>query len=49
MKVKAGTRIEIEALVRDKVAKGEVFTPEELAFVRNYEGAGGQGSKGATG
>jgi hypothetical protein len=49
MKVKGGTRLEIEALVRDKAAKGEAFTPEELAFVRNYEGAGGQGSKGATG
>jgi hypothetical protein len=49
MKVKGGTRLEIEALVRDKAAKGESFTPQELAFVRNYEGAGGQGSKGATG
>ena len=47
--MKGASRLEIEALVRNKAAKGEAFTPEELAFVRKYEGAGGQGSKGATG
>jgi len=47
--VKGASRLEIEALVRSKAAKGEAFTPEELAFVRKYEGAGGQGAKGATG
>ncbi len=39
----------IEALIREKDSKGESFSIDDLALIRQYEGSGGQGSKGATG
>lgn len=39
----------IEAFIRQKDAAGESYSAEETAFIRQYEGDGGQGAKGATG
>jgi type I restriction-modification system DNA methylase subunit len=40
---------DIETLLRKKDAAREGYSPEEIAFIQQYEGAGGKGSKGATG
>ena len=40
---------EIEAYIRDKDSKQEVYSQADIDFIQQYEGAGGQGSKGATG
>jgi type I restriction-modification system DNA methylase subunit len=40
---------QIEELIRSKDAKQEAYTPEDIAFIQHYEGAGGQGKKGASG
>lgn len=39
----------IEAFIRDKDARAEPYSDADKAFIRRYEGAGGLGSKGATG
>ncbi len=40
---------EIEAFIRDKDSKNERFSVADIDFIGQYEGSGGQGSKGATG
>ncbi len=40
---------EIETFIRDKDSKQEVYSKADIDFIQQYEGAGGQGSKGATG
>jgi type I restriction-modification system DNA methylase subunit len=40
---------QIEDFIREKDAKNEAFSPEDIAFIQQYEGSGGQGSKGASG
>ena len=40
---------EIEAYIRDKDSKQEVYSEADIDFIQQYEGAGGQGSKGASG
>lgn len=40
---------EIEALISKKDSKKESYSMDDIAFIQKYEGAGGQGSKGATG
>ena len=39
----------IEALIREKDSKNESYSQDDIAFIQQYEGSGGQGSKGATG
>jgi type I restriction-modification system DNA methylase subunit len=39
----------IEAFIREKDSKNESFSKADISFIQQYEGAGGQGSKGATG
>lgn len=39
----------IESFLAEKEFRGERFSKEEIAFIQQYEGAGGQGKKGATG
>ncbi len=40
---------EIEAFIRDKDIKNERFSAADIDFIGQYEGSGGQGSKGAKG
>ena len=40
---------EIEAYIREKDSKQEVYSEADIDFIQQYEGAGGQGSKGASG
>ena len=40
---------EIAAFIRQKDSKQEVYSQADIDFIQHYEGAGGQGSKGATG
>jgi len=40
---------EIESFIRDKDNRKETYSPADIEFIRQYEGSGGQGSKGATG
>ncbi|HBG70491.1 MAG: adenine-specific DNA methylase [Bacteroidetes bacterium GWF2_43_63] len=40
---------QIENFIREKDAKGEAFSADDIAFIQQYEGSGGQGSKGASG
>jgi hypothetical protein len=44
-----GLNKKIEEFIREKDSKKESYSKEDIAFIRQYEGAGGQGSKGATG
>ena len=39
----------IEELIRSKDKKGEKYYQEDKQLLVQYEGSGGQGSKGATG
>ena len=39
----------IEAFIKGKDSKGEHYSPADIAFIQQYEGSGGQGTKGATG
>lgn len=39
----------IEEFIKAKDSKKESYSDKDIAFIRQYEGAGGQGSKGATG
>jgi type I restriction-modification system DNA methylase subunit len=39
----------IEAFIRDKDSKAESYSLADIEFIQQYEGSGGQGSKGATG
>ncbi|MCX6257964.1 MAG: SAM-dependent methyltransferase [Bacteroidia bacterium] len=39
----------IESFIRDKDSKAEPYSLTDIEFINRYEGAGGQGSKGATG
>ena len=39
----------IEAFIKAKDSKGEHYSVEDIEFIQQYEGDGGQGSKGATG
>jgi type I restriction-modification system DNA methylase subunit len=39
----------IEAFIRDKDAQAAPYSPSDIAYIQQYEGSGGQGSKGATG
>jgi Eco57I restriction-modification methylase len=39
----------IEELILRKDAKGESYSSSEISLIKQYEGSGGQGSKGATG
>jgi type I restriction-modification system DNA methylase subunit len=39
----------IEAFIREKDLKKEFFSEADIRFIQQYEGAGGLGSKGATG
>jgi hypothetical protein len=40
---------QIEAFIQKKDAAREDYSPVDIAFIRKYEGSGGQGSKGAAG
>lgn len=40
---------EIEAFIKRKDSRNENYSQKDVAFINQYEGAGGQGSKGATG
>jgi type I restriction-modification system DNA methylase subunit len=40
---------QIEDFIREKDSKKESYTQDDISFIQKYEGAGGQGSKGATG
>lgn len=40
---------QIEALIREKDSKSESYSQDDIAFIQEYEGSGGQGSKGASG
>ncbi len=40
---------EIETFIQDKDSKRKVYSQADIDFIQQYEGAGGQGSKGATG
>jgi len=40
---------QIESFIRDKDSKKESYSKDEIAFIQQYEGSGGQGSKGASG
>jgi hypothetical protein len=39
----------IEAFIAQKDANREAYTPQDLSYIQQYEGSGGQGSRGATG
>jgi len=39
----------IEEFIREKDLKKESYSPDDIAFIQQYEGSGGQGSKGASG
>jgi hypothetical protein len=40
---------EIEAFIKKKDSKKESYSQKDIVFIQQYSGAGGQGSKGATG
>jgi type I restriction-modification system DNA methylase subunit len=40
---------QIEAFIREKDSKKETYSSDDIAFIQQYEGSGGQGSKGASG
>jgi hypothetical protein len=40
---------EIESFIREKDTHNESYSPADIEFIRQYEGSGGQGSKGAKG
>lgn len=40
---------QIEEFIREKDAKSEAYSQNDIAFIQQYEGSGGQGSKGASG
>jgi type I restriction-modification system DNA methylase subunit len=40
---------EIEAFIKKKDSKHETYSQADIDFIQQYEGAGGQGSKGASG
>ena len=40
---------QIETFILEKDKQGQSFSPEDIAFIQQYEGSGGQGSKGASG
>ena len=40
---------QIEDFIRNKDANNEAYSDDDIAFIQQYEGSGGQGSKGATG
>jgi len=40
---------QIETFIQDKDSKKESYSQDDIAFIQQYEGSGGQGSKGATG
>ena len=40
---------QIEALIREKDSKSESYSRDDITFIQQYEGSGGQGSKGASG
>ena len=40
---------QIEEFIRQKDSKKESYSADDIAFIQQYEGSGGQGSKGATG
>ena len=40
---------EIEVFIRDKDKRNESYSQADVEFISQYEGSGGQGSKGATG
>ena len=40
---------EIETFIRDKDSRNESYSQADIEFIGQYEGSGGQGSKGATG
>jgi hypothetical protein len=40
---------EIESFIREKDMKNESYSLADIEFIQQYEGSGGQGSKGATG
>lgn len=40
---------QIEEFIRDKDFKKESYSQNDIAFIQQYEGSGGQGSKGASG
>ena len=41
--------IKIEELIKERDSKNKVYSKEDIALINQYEGAGGQGSKGAKG
>ena len=41
--------IEIEEFIKEKDKKKETYSKDDIDFIQQYEGSGGQGSKGATG
>lgn len=41
--------LDIETFIRKKDSRGESYSREDMDFILQYEGSGGQGSKGATG
>lgn len=40
---------QIEDFIQEKDLKGESFSADDIAYIQQYEGSGGQGSKGASG
>jgi type I restriction-modification system DNA methylase subunit len=40
---------QIEDFIREKDSKKESYSQDDISFIQQYEGSGGQGSKGATG
>jgi hypothetical protein len=40
---------QIETFIRDKDLKKESYTRDDISFIQQYEGSGGQGNKGASG
>jgi type I restriction-modification system DNA methylase subunit len=40
---------EIQSFIHGKDKEGESYTPSEINYIQQYQGDGGQGSKGATG
>lgn len=40
---------QIEEFIREKDKKKETYSQDDIAFIQQYEGSGGQGSKGASG
>jgi hypothetical protein len=41
--------IKIEALIKERDSQNKGYSKEDIAFINQYEGSGGQGSKGAKG